>query len=222
MNIRGGRFFIYFAVAALTFGCTASRIFQTKVPAPIVKTEDQLDSERQGADLIAKTIETPVELKPVATALSTSLGAPKKSLFVGGQSFNLPQAANHASGDLQTSILQVQKQLDQLNIKLSKLQGKDIEGTGISILGPGMVTVVLVLIALGVFFPPALTLLAFAYRRLKATASIVVAEVEKAAKAPETQAAVAAIKKGIANKMEAHPISTVALENTILDLKKTT
>jgi len=203
----------------LLLGCTAPRFFQSKVPAPIVKTDDQFESERQGADLIAKTIETPVELKPVASSLSTSLGAPKKSLFVGGASFNMPVAAAHANSDLQSGILQMQHQLDVLNGKLTRLQGKDIEGTGFSILGPSTVVIIGGLIALGVFFPPAFTIIFFILRRTKAAAGIVVNEIEKAAQAPETKAAIAIVKNKILQTMQAAPQKTSDLKAVITNLK---
>lgn len=200
-------------VVVLLTSCAVPRIFESKVPAPVVKSESQIEAERQGADLIARKIETPVELKPVAASLSSSLGAPKKSL-VDVKVFDLPKAANTADADLRENLVKFQKELDDVNRRLIKLQGKDIEGTGISLLGPGITTIVIGLIVLGVVFPPAFTFLLFAFRRLRSTASLVVNSIESAAAAPETAQAVSAIKSSLSNTMDK------LHKNVVLDLKK--
>ena len=187
-------------LALLLSGCS-SRIFQSKVPAPVVKAEVQIEAERSAADLIARKIETPIELKPVAISLSTSLGAPKQSL-VDVKAFSLPVAAKHADADLQDGIKTMQKQLAELNIKLTKLQGKEIEGTGFSILGPGVSMLVIGLIVLGVVFPPAFTLMMIAYRRLKQTASMVVEQIDEASKDPAAAVAVKEIKTKLNGLMD--------------------
>ena len=93
-------------------GCSTSfgRFFQTKVPTPIVKQEAQMEAERRSADFIARTIETPVELKPIAEALSQSLGAPKvqiKSLTLA----DLPAAYLTASRELHAGQVAQQQQI---------------------------------------------------------------------------------------------------------------
>lgn len=193
---------VFFLLSA----CTPWRAFQSKVPEPVSKLAEQVEAERQGADLIARKLEQPVELKPVAVSLSASLGAPKKSL-VDTKAFDMPAAAQHANLDLQSGIVQMQRQLDQLNFKLVKLQGKEVEGTGFSLLGPGMTVVVLGLIVLGVVFPPAFTIMGILYRRMKQTAGMIVAQIDETSKAPETVEAVKQIKAGLDKKMdEAHKL----------------
>lgn len=184
-------------------GCSTSfgRFFQAKVPTPITKPAETIEAERRSADLIARTIETPVELKPIAYALSQSLGTPKvqiKALTVA----DLPAAFTTASRELQAGQLSQQQQIVELNKKLAKYAGKEIEDTGISLLGPGMATIVVAMITLGVVFPPAFTIMGIMYRRLKQTTSMIVDQIDVAAKAPETQQAVSALKVELSKKMD--------------------
>lgn len=194
-------------------GCTALRVFQTKVPEPVVKAPVQVEAERQAADLIAKKIETPVELKPVAVSLSSSLGLPKVPV-IDTPTFNLPAAATHASADLASGIQQNQRQLDALNRKLTTLQGKDIEGTGISVLGPTTLLVVAAIVTLGIIFPPAFTFLFFAYRRLRQTTKLVVDQIDEASNAPETVPVIKQIKSRLDGLMD------TAHKKVIHDLQK--
>jgi len=188
-------------VVALSFECCALspvRLFQAKVPAPLAKGEEQVEAERGAADLIARELKAPLELVPVANKLSVSLGPPRKP-------FNLPtvaQNATAASNALEKGIMDMNRKLDLLNSRLAKYEGKEIEGTGFSILGPGITILVIGLIALGVIFPPVFTLLAFAYRRLKATASMVVEEIDQTAKSEEAKEVVKKIKDGLNAKMD--------------------
>lgn len=216
--MRTLRAVLVLALAALLGSCGVPVLFQKTVPPPVVKEERQLEAERGAADLIARKIETPIELKPVAVSLSASLGAPKKSL-VDVKEFDLPKASAAATHDLQAGIVQMQKQLAQLNAKLTQLQGKDIEGTGFSLLGPGMGVVAIGVVVLAIACPPVMTLMFFAFRRLKAAAGIVVNEMEKAADAPQAKEAVIEIKRRIAASMQAHPQKTSLLKNVITDLK---
>ncbi len=201
-------------------GCSLNpvRLFQSKVPPPLTKPPEQVETERRAADLIARTVETPKELKPVAAGLSASLGAPDKPIKVATPA-DIPKAAAVSAEELRASLVTMQQQIITLNKMLAQNQGKTIEGTGFSILGPGMVTILIALVALGVLCPPALTLMIFAFKRLKAAAGIVVNEVEAAAKEPETQAAVQAIKEMISEAMVAHPGKTTLLKDTITNLK---
>jgi len=185
---------------ALT-GCTPLRLFQTSVPAPITKPSAQIESERQAADLIAQKIETPVELRPVAVSLSASLGAPAHSLL-DVKTFSLPAASHAADANLRDGIVQMQAQLAQLNTRLSKLQGKDVEGTGISILGPSTVLIIGGIVVLGVVFPPAFTVLLMLFRRLKATASTIVNNIDDAAKEPASAAAISSLKTRLSADMD--------------------
>lgn len=181
-------------------GCSLApvRLFQAKVPAPVVKSAEAIEAERGAADLIARKIEKPEELIPVATKLSGSLGAPRRP-------FDFPtvaQSAAAATKGLDKSTVETQRQLAALNAKLAKYEGKEIEGTGFSILGPGMAVIVIGLIVLGVACPPAFTLMAFAYRRLKSTAGMVVEQIDEAAKSDEAKATIEKIKANLNAKMD--------------------
>ena len=207
-------------LSILLVSCSLSplRVFQAKVPPPIVKPPEQVEKERRAADLLARKIETPKELIPVAGALSESLGKPEKPI-VADTPAQLIKAADTSTEELRASLVLMQHQLADLNKKLMTYQGKEIEGTGLSLLGPGMTVVVIGLIALAVLCPPALTLMIFAFKRLKAAAGIVVNEVEAASKDPTTQAAVAQIKENISEAMVAHPGKTTLLKDVITNLK---
>lgn len=194
------RLLITFSVLTLV-GCQAARIFQTKVPPPVIKSPDAIESERQAADLIARWIETPKVLKPVALSLSASLGVPDRPISNINAS-QLPEVAAKVDTDLQDGIRDIQRQMKDLNLRLSKLQGKSIEGTGVSLLGPSTVAIVAFIVVLGVVFPPAFTFILFAYRRLRATASMVVDQIDQAAKAPETAAAIKSIKSTLNGVMD--------------------
>lgn len=209
------------ALVYLVTGCSVvgTRWFQAKVPTGVSKPPEQTEHERQSADLLSREIQTPAVLKPVAVALSKSLGAPVKPLPA-----STPEELTHSAGVAtaltQADLVAMQKQIENLNKSLLKYQGKEIEGTGFSILGPGVVTIVIGLAVLGCVFPPVFTILAFAYRRVKATAKIVVDSIESSAQDPELQTAVSKIKNEVSQKMTAHPFSTDVLKNVVLDLKK--
>jgi hypothetical protein len=217
------RYFVPLVLVAflLLVGCSLAplRVFQAKVPDPIVKTEGQQEADRRAADLLARKLETPVALKPVAVGLSASLGAPKKSLQADTPA-ELERAADQSLLELRAGMLKLQQQIESQNKFLAKYAGKEIEGTGLSLLGPGMTALVIGLIVLAVACPPVMTLMFFAFRRLKAAASIVVNEVEAAAQSPETKQAVEAIKGRINTAMQSHPQRTTLLKSTITDLKK--
>ena len=203
----------------LLVGCGTMRLFQAKVPPPLAKEAPQVEAERRAADLIAREIQTPVELKPVAEGLSSSLGKPQKPL-TSATPAELTKAAATSNGELQVGLAKMQKQIEVLNKQLIRYQGREIEGTGFDIAGPGMMVVVIGLVVLAVACPPVMTLMFFAFRRLKAAAGIVVNEVEAAAKSPEAKEAVAGIKERIAQKMQAHPQKTVLLKSVITNLKQ--
>ena len=124
------------------------RIFQAKVPEPIVKNDAKIEVDRQVADYIARTIEQPVQLKPLAASLSESLGHPKKPMAVADDSEERLQAM------LNKALLDTQRQRDDLNNRLEKTEGKKIEGTGVNVFGFAVSGTVLVIIALCVAFPP--------------------------------------------------------------------
>lgn len=181
----------------LCTGCSGFRVLQSKVPAPLLKAPEQVEAERAAADLIAREIQAPVELKPVAGKLSFSLGAPLKP-------FTMPtiaQNANAANAGLDKALVGMQLRLDVLNRRLADLQGKAIEGTGFSLLGPGMGLVVIGLIVLGVLFPPAFTILFFIFKRLRAAAQTVVSTLDEQ-QDPEVVAALATVKSQLSVKMD--------------------
>lgn len=202
-------------------GCSvgALRIFKAKVPPPLAPSSETLESQRRAADLIARKIEKPEELKPVASGLSQSLGAPSNPIKADTPE-ELAKGASTSYKELQSTILDLQKQIAAQNRYLARYQGKEIEGTGFSLLGPGMTTVVLGLIVLGVVFPPAFTIMGLAYRRLKASAGIVVNQIEEGAKDPEMKTALGKLKDGIMQKMHEHPQNTKALKAVITKLKQ--
>lgn len=196
-------------------GCNTSafRVFEKEVPKPITKPDKQIEAERRSADLLARFFQEPKVLRPVALSLSESLGAPKEPIPAATIE-DLPKAADTSINELKASVVAMQRQLEQLNKTLATYQGKTIEGTGFSLLGPGMAAIVIGLIVLGVVFPPAFTLMLFAYRRLKATAGIIVEQVEEASKSPEAKKAVDEIKTAISRKMDRQH------KNVVLNLKK--
>lgn len=213
----------YWTVALLVsvafYGCgLPSRIFTAKVPPPVQKLPAQVEGERRAADLLAHGIQKPESLKPVAQGLSDSLGKPEKPL-PSATPEQVDTSAAQSLEALNAGMLKLQKQLDAQNKFLAKYAGKEIEGTGFSLLGPGMVTLVIILIVVAVACPPALTLMFFAFKRLKAAAGIVVNQMEEAGKSPEAAEAVAGIKAKIAQEMKQHPQPTELLKGVITKLK---
>lgn len=156
------------AVACLALtGCQSLlpewRLFQKKVPAPIVKPAAQIETERRTADYIARTVTEPPQIKAMARDLSESLGKPEH-----------PIAADTAPDDAearmarewQKVLLKQQEQLDQLNALLAKSEGKKIEGTGINVFGFSVGAAGLALIVLCVMFPPLATILWAIFKRV--------------------------------------------------------
>lgn len=206
---------LLFVVAGCGF---PTRVFQSKVPDPITKPPAQLEGERQAADLLAHGIEAPKSLVPVAEGLSSSLGKPQKPL-PSTTPEQVDASALKVIASMEQNLVKMQRQLDVLNLKLTAFQGKTIEGTGFNIAGPGMMAVIIGLVVLAVACPPVMTLMFFAFRRMKAAAGIVVTEMEKAAEAPETAEAVKAIKRKVSAAMQKHPQATTQLKSVITNLK---
>lgn len=125
-------------------------VFQEKVPEPIVKSEEAKEVERQAADLIARKIEEPKELKPVAAKLSQSLGVPNEPL----RNDNLLEASEKAVDSINEELVEVQEKRVKLNKQLSENSGKSIEGTGYNIFGFSMSLSMIALVVLCVMFPP--------------------------------------------------------------------
>jgi len=140
------------AVMVAVSGCQLPTwtVFKEKVPEPIVKSDDAKEVERQAADLIARKIEEPKELKPVAVKLSESLGVPNKPL----RNDNLEAAAEKAVDAINSELVEVQEKRVELNEQLAKNSGKAIEGTGYNLFGFSMSLSMIVLAVLFVMFPP--------------------------------------------------------------------
>lgn len=167
----------------LLTGCSSFlpqwRVFQAKVPEPIVKNEAKMEVDRQVADYIARTVENPPELKPLAMSLSESLGHPKKPIKVEDGAEERLQAS------LNKALLDTQRQREELNQTLTKTEGKKIEGTGVNVFGFAVSGTVLILIALCVMFPPVAGIIWFIIQR--------------------AYGALSRTTKGIGSFMEAHP-----------------
>ena len=151
------------------------RVLQTKVPGPVEKSPQQIEAERQSADLVARTIEEPKEMIPVAQKLSESLGAPKEQI----NAVDLNKARDEALALLLKGMQRQQADLAKLNEKLTKLQGKEIEGTGFNLFGPSMGLGIIALIALGILCPPAATLMFFILKRTREALKTTVSNIEK-------------------------------------------
>lgn len=141
------------------------RVFQAKVPPPVVKGLAQTEFERRAAELLAARLEQPVALQPVARQLSASLGAPQKPITEP----DTGKAAGIAVAELRLGQAQMQAQLATLNRRLATYQGKEIEGTGLNLAGPAGLLGIAGVVALGIFVPGFLTFLLFVIRRLRAT-----------------------------------------------------
>lgn len=137
------------------------RVFQAKVPEPIVKAPRAVEVERQAADLLAKRIEKPAELIPVAQRLSASLGLPEKPL-----EGSTEELAPETVKALERELLRTQNQLDELNKLLTKNEGKKVEGTGINIFGASFSLGVVAIVVLCIMFPPIGLVLWSIFKRL--------------------------------------------------------
>lgn len=212
------RFFILICLLCSGCGMIPTRLFQKAVPPPVAKQPAQIEAERQSADLLAHGITAPISLVPVAQGLSESLGKPANPL-PSATPEQVDQSAGKALEALTKQIGAMQKQIDAQNKFLAKYAGTKLEGTGIDLMGPGMIALVLGLIVLGFVCPPALTVMFFIMRRAKAALGTVVNGIEDAAKSPELKSAVAAVKENIGERMKAHPQQTTALKAVITNLK---
>jgi hypothetical protein len=151
----------------LVAGCRFPSVVvgQKTVPPPVEKAPALQEAERQAADLIASTIETPVELVPVAKELSQSLGYPNYPLSVS----DLPKSADAVIASLRAENIKLHKQLEKQKTFLRKYAGNKIEDTGWDITGWLGGTGVLALVAVLIFVPGAVTVLMLIIRRLRTT-----------------------------------------------------
>ena len=139
------------------------RVMQAKVPAGVGKTQDQIEAERQAADLLAHRIEKPESLKPVAAGLSESLGKPAKPITEP----DTVKASDDATEGLRREVLAYQKRVAVLNAKLAKYDGMEIEGTGINLFGGSVVLSIGAFIAAIIFIPGFGVFALWAVRRLR-------------------------------------------------------
>lgn len=208
---------ILVALVLLLAGCQVPqwRVFQKTVPAPVSKTAEQVEGERQAADLIAKTIEQPVELKPVAQGLSESLGRPEKPL----DHTTVAPSAEKAVKRLESGVLEMQQARKKQDAFLERYQGLELENTGVNLFGGSVVLSLAAVVALCVFVPGFGTLVLFMIRRMHAAGKQVVegieqfkhAEPEKAAELQEwlsahmdraAKAQVKAMRKGLSKEAQ--------------------
>jgi len=137
------------------------RLFQKKVPAPIVKPAAQIETERRTADYIARKIEKPEQLVPMAVQLSESLGEPERPI-----TDELDAAEVRMEKEWHKALLKSQEQLAELNALLAKTEGKKIEGTGFNAFGMSFGLGTLILIILLVAFPPLGAILWAVFKRI--------------------------------------------------------
>jgi hypothetical protein len=158
---------VYFVVVGvlLLSGCKTPqlRIFQSKVPAPISKPAAQVEGERQAADYVARTITAPAESVPVAQKLSASLGEPEHRI----EAKTPEKGSNEAIKSLADGLKENQGQLVLLNERLSKVDGKKIEGTGFNMFGFAVSLPVLGLIALAIFCPSSIGVMWWLLKKTK-------------------------------------------------------
>ena len=207
--------YLLLLIALSSAGCSLVpvRVFKDKVPEPVVKGEKQIEAERQAADLLARVIFEPAELKPVAVSLSASLGAPVKPIpYVAP--VDLPKAVEVAGKALHAGQVEIQAKRDKLNEQLAENAGKPIEGTGFSIAGPSAILLVVGFIALLIICPSSIGIFMWAYKRVKGTAKTIVTSLEEAANDPELAESVKVIKEDLSRKMDKKN------KKVVLDLKK--
>lgn len=190
------KFILVCAVLGLLSGCTSLlpkwTIFQKEVPAPIVKPVKQIEAERQTADYIARVVEKPPELKPLAVSLSESLGHPEKPL-VGA----IDDVETRMVKAWEKVLLQDQQQRESLDSLLAKYGGKKIEGTGYNVFGFTMSGAVIILVILVILFPPIGIILWSVFKRLSG--------------------ALASTVKGVSNYIKENPESGQKLKGYLKD-----
>lgn len=148
------------------------RIFQKKVPTPIIPIITE--AMRETADLIARKIETPVELKAPAIVLSASLGSPDKPI----QEKTIEKSSSVAVEKLQAGETDKRKKQEKQNSFLNEYEGKNISGTGFNLFGPLAVLGPIGLLAIFVFVPGSLGVCLWFIRRLRGTVSTLAQGVE--------------------------------------------
>jgi hypothetical protein len=168
---------ILVAVVLMLTGCTVPqwRVFQKTIPAPVAKSDEQVEGERQAADLIAKTIEEPVALKPVAQGLSESLGKPAKPL----DHTTVAVSSERAVKRLETGVVELRNAREKQDAFLERYQGMEIENTGVNLFGGSVFLSMAAVVALCIFVPGFGSLVLFMIRRMHAAGKQVVEGIEQ-------------------------------------------
>lgn len=151
----------------LTSSCSL-RVFQDKVPQPIQKNNSHIEAEKEAGFYLANNIETPIEAKLLANLLSSSLGIPT----------NTNNNNKEIKNNLVSNIADYNKAKNELDLKLSKLAGKEIEGTGFDIMSFMSVTSIILIIALCVFCPAIISVAFFIIKRLRGALVQVISSIE--------------------------------------------
>ncbi len=134
--------------------CTATRVFQKKVPATdSVATPAQLEGQKVAARWIALRTASPFVLPPsgvadvhdVALSLSASLGEPARAVAVDDR-----EAVITA---LSSGLRAKEEQLERWKAFGRKYGGKPIEGTGINLAAGALWVWILAIVAACVFIP---------------------------------------------------------------------
>lgn len=166
-GMKTARTVLLCAACLMLSGCASLlpewRLFQKKVPAPIVKPASQVETERRTADYIARTVEQPPQLKGMARDLSESLGKPEHPIAADATP---DDAEERMAREWQKALRKQQEQLDQLNALLAASEGKKIEDTGINVFGFSVGAAGLALVVLCVMFPPLATILWAIFKRV--------------------------------------------------------
>lgn len=150
------------------------RVFQKEVPDPVTKSEKQIEAERQSADLLARKIEQPVELKPVAQTLSESLGRPENPI----EGEDIGKTSREATKAVSVAVRDYQERRDEQDDWLRRYAGLDIENTGVNLFGGSVVLSLGAVVALMVLVPGFGSLVIFMIRRIYASGKEVVEGIE--------------------------------------------
>lgn len=151
------------------------RVFQKKLPPPVEQSK-VTEGQRQAADYIAKKIEKPEELKPVAQELATSLGTPVEPVVDTG---DIKADSEKIVETLRAENADLRKRIEKQAAWLREYQGAKLEGTGFNLTGPLGFLGFFGIIALVVFVPGTLTAAFFVIRRLRSTVQVVSQSIEE-------------------------------------------
>lgn len=147
--------------------CSNFRVFQNKVPEPVKKNQNHLQSEKKGAFYLAKN--TQDNNKNVADALSRSLGLPEI----------IEEDSGKITKDLITSSSNYENRIYGLNTKLENLKGKEVEGTGFNVFPITSILGIILLVVVCILFPSAVTILFFILKRTRLALANVVSGVKE-------------------------------------------